>query len=86
MDRNRNINTSRESNSYKVDLKELQEGDDLTVNITKDKEPYETFHFRYEQLRGKDSIHFRFTGNDVIWHGGMTPDSKPKLSQNGPQR
>ena len=63
------------TSSYKVDLKNREENDDLhlTVIHESDSNFRKEFHFSASQLKRRKSIHFKWDGENIIWSGNITP-------------
>ncbi len=56
------------STSYKIDTSNVSHNDILVVTIDHESLPMkEVFHFSGQQLQGKQSIHFRYIEDKIIW-------------------
>ncbi|MBO8476980.1 MAG: hypothetical protein IAB88_08310 [Bacteroidetes bacterium] len=65
----------QETSSYKVDIKNRDENDDLCVTVTHESNPgfHKKFYFSAKQLHEKKSLHFDWNGKSVVWKGGIIP-------------
>ncbi len=67
--------TRQADSSYKVDIKNRSANDDLCVLITHESNPdfVKRYYFCAQKLQGKNSIHFKWESNDIVWVG-IVPD------------
>lgn len=73
MERNRIIHTLRET-SYKVDIKNRLDDEDLTVNVFgTDNKLIGAYYFESSQLQGKKSIHFYYKNGEIEWSKNLVP-------------
>ena len=65
----------RPDSSYKVDIDNKVADDDLCVTVTHESDAsfMKKYYFKAGQLHGKKSIHFDWSGGDVVWKGGIIP-------------
>ena len=73
MERNRFIHTLRKT-PYKVDLRGRMPNENLNVNIYGiDGNQIGRYFFSAMELKGKNSIHFKYMGGKITWLGGVNP-------------
>lgn len=67
--------THDESDPYRIHCDKVLRGDTLEIQIKhkSDSNVDMLFQIRYDELRGKNSIHFKFQKNHIDWLDGIQP-------------
>ena len=69
IERSRNLSpsTRKPDSPYKIDTRDVTSNDKLKVNIFSNNTLLRTFTFAGKDIDGRQSIHFKYDNNRIIW-------------------